>query len=67
MPSPIVDSVESLTYSLARHVPDMWCGFTIRTYFGEVSIQPEDARPFAEALECLLKEKIQQIQKGKMS
>lgn len=65
--SPIVDSVESLSAALLWHVPDMQQGFTICTYHGEITIPAGDAQPFVAALENLLLQKINQIQKGQAS
>ncbi|AYJ94894.1 hypothetical protein [Serratia marcescens] len=57
----IVDSVESLNHALKHQVPDMLCGFTIKTYFGEISVHGRDAVPFFEEMKRLLEEKVQQI------
>ncbi|MCP1106716.1 hypothetical protein M6G53_15135 [Serratia nevei] len=59
---PVVDSVESLNHALKHQVPDMLCGFTIKTYFGEITVHDTDAVPFFEEMKRLLEEKVQQIQ-----
>ncbi|HFF8580235.1 TPA: hypothetical protein ACGEYZ_004453 [Klebsiella pneumoniae] len=62
----VIDSPEALGAALCRHVPDMANGFTITTRDSQLqlTVAAEDTRPFMAAMECLLKGKIRQIQRG---
>ncbi|MGQ0708729.1 MAG: hypothetical protein ACT4NV_03165 [Rhodoferax sp.] len=53
-----------ISYDLAKKVPDMRRGFRIETHYGEIEIDSEDAKPFADLLERLLTKKLSALQGG---
>ncbi|PIV87610.1 MAG: hypothetical protein COW48_10475 [Hydrogenophilales bacterium CG17_big_fil_post_rev_8_21_14_2_50_63_12] len=59
----MLNKQEWISYDLAKKVPDMRRGFRIETHYGEIDIDGEDAKPFAELLERLLKKKLAALNK----
>ncbi len=55
---------EWISYDLAKKVPDMRCGFRIETHYGEIEIDGDDAKPFADLVERLLTKKLNAQQGG---
>lgn len=53
-----------ISYDLAKKVPDMRRGFRIETHYGEIDINGEDAKAFADLVERLLKKKLAGLQGG---
>ena len=58
------DKRDLLSYDLAKKVPDMRWGFRIETHYGEIEIDGDEARPFAELAERLLTKKLNALQGG---
>ncbi len=48
----------SLSYALAKQVPDMQRGFRIETAYGAIEVEEDDALAFAALTERLLKMKL---------
>lgn len=48
----------SLSYALAKQVPDMERGFRIETGYGAIAVDEEDALAFAALTERMLKKKL---------
>jgi len=59
----MLNKQEWISYDLAKKVQDMRRGFRIETHYGEIDIDGEDAKPFAELLERLLKKKLAALNK----
>jgi len=59
----MLNKQEWISYDLAKKVPDMHRGFRIETHYGEIDIDGEDAKPFAELVERLLKKKLAALNK----
>ena len=58
------DAELRLGYDLAKKVPDMRWGFRIETHYGEIEIDGDDAKPFADLVERVLKKKLAALQGG---
>mgnify|MGYP000573698589 CR=1 FL=1 len=58
------DAELRLGYDLAKKVQDMRRGFRIETHYGEIEIDGDEARPFAELAERLLTKKLNALQGG---
>ena len=60
----MLNKQEWISYDLAKKVPDMRRGFRIETHYGEIDIDGEDAKAFADLAERLLKKKLAALQGG---
>lgn len=60
----MLNKQEWISYDLAKKVPDMRRGFRIETNYGEIDIDGEDAKTFAELVERLLKKKLAALSKN---
>ena len=60
----MLNKQEWISYDLAKKVPDMRRGFRIETHYGEIEIDGDDAKPFADLVERLLTKKLNAPQGG---
>ena len=58
------DKRDLLSYDLAKMFLDMRWGFRIETHYGEIEIDGDEARPFADLVERVLKKKLAALQGG---
>ncbi|MFX1761400.1 hypothetical protein PWP93_02150 [Paraburkholderia sp. A1RI-2L] len=55
-------AIERLRYSLAKQVPDMECGFTIQTSYGDLRIEAEDAPRFVALARAILQKQLKRVE-----
>lgn len=58
------DSMLAVTYSLARHIPDMARGFTIQTHYGDLVVAADEAPAFIRLTEKALKRRLAQLERA---
>lgn len=51
-------------YALAKKVPDMRRGFRVETRYGEIEVNDEDAKPFADLMVKLLERNLKLARTG---
>lgn len=56
--------IDSLSYSLAKRVPDMARGFVIQTNYGDIGIDADIAAPIQKAVEKALKRELRRAEKA---
>ena len=59
----IQEEIDRIGYDLSKKVPDMRRGFQIGTNYGDIAVDAEDSRIFADLIERLLSKRISALQK----
>jgi hypothetical protein len=58
-------AVQGICYALCKQIPDMARGFTVHTSYGDIEIEPDDAKVFVTAMKRLLGNKLHQLERSK--
>ncbi|MDR3055177.1 MAG: hypothetical protein LBU53_07225 [Zoogloeaceae bacterium] len=52
-----------ICYTLCKQIPDMQRGFTVHTSYGDIEVEPKDAKVFAATMKQLFDNKLKGLKK----